>query len=601
MSDESEDDQYPAAWNEVENHDSEDHESEQYESEDHDSNDSETEIRDSFIDVEAEESDEDDEDEDDDYDENHDDGDEPRDGSDTESESGEPTYFPQFTRLPAELRLTIWELVDPYLKCRRVMQFHINDEEMELYEDMVLRKQTKGVRTLLSVNQESRKLGLQHYPNVVNMRQGQYCIPFNSSTDVLLLAHDADPSATLGDISDWCSTVKYVGLNMTPHYPGFQTGPHPADILDDGEGRICRPNGCDYLKAVFLCFDANEWYFHGKKNRKWITPANTFEIKIKERGEYGLKSEPEWTFYWPDVFDTDGCAKLPLAFQHFDDIDSDFVRVWPMMEADGHARRHLDDPWANSDVESVYESELDDYQIDDFVVNGNTAENEDFDNDDESDVDIGPESSDPYNGDTFNGFSPIQDGSSDIQEPVEALGAAVSSLEPESPTGRLPISSDAEEEEPTMQSRKRNKRHIISSDAEDHEDENEELNATSRRVKRARVVLSDSEEGEDDEVNEVRTARTKTIDSDDDSAEESEVEGEDEEDESEEDEEEEKPRPMTLMQKLAQFRSEVPVSPEEGSGSAEEYNEENEEDYDEENEPLDAEFPVSEEDMDGFD
>ncbi|KAI0148561.1 hypothetical protein GGR57DRAFT_234634 [Xylariaceae sp. FL1272] len=586
--------------------------------EEYESDNSEADEGNALVDDEAEESDgygHDDEDDEDDYD-----------GRSDYYHDGEPLYeFPQFARLPFELRAMIWELVDPHLKSKqRVMEFNlVGSKETDLWPWAFLEQQSEPARTLLAVNHESRELALKYYPDVVNLGGRLGHVRYNKANDIVLMHIDLNNVRVL-HLKEWCDGLKYLGLDLT--------------MCDDPPPTLpSRPDGSDSIEVIFYCFGARDQMISAGQS-DWVMSksTNTFVVETFEESP-GVGEDLTHTYYWPDLNDPDfpldetipfdfaiwpkvldgPCRVLPMAIFDFDP-DRDLYRTLRRRVA---KQNGASSPVSSSDGESVYESEADDYEIGDFVVNTPPEQSEDSGDDGEendSDVDHHPDSSllqvgsgDSENGDEFEGFSPVHGDLSDDGDTGELHNAAFSSVEPESPQQNVTVLSSDDDERHVPKQAVRGKRRIISDDEdeESHGEGGEDESAVglqSRPTKRARVLLSDSED-EEEMPSRVRRRRTVPTDLSEDSS----VEGEevangeeDDEEESEEDEEEEEeqPRSKSLMERLRQFRSDNPISPEdEDSNQSEEDEEGGDLGYGEEFEEhhgahYDDEFPESEDD-----
>ncbi|KAI0875565.1 hypothetical protein GGS24DRAFT_454625 [Hypoxylon argillaceum] len=640
-----------------------------------DSDESETEQGDEFFDMEAEESDGHDADEDEDENEYYDEEDDDEDDSHP-SRNSQTYSFPQFSRLPPELRALIWEAVDPDLKSKgRVLDFIIvRTPQPDLWESAVLEQQTAPARTLLAVNQESRSIALKHYPDVVRLRRGLGQVRFKSASDIILLRHFKVTDDVLC-LKRWCDNIKYLAVDVISAQRSESPEPHALPVPDDPSQDF------GALEAVFYCFEGS---IIGRRKLSWAVSEASRQFYIQTFEESpGLGEDFKVQYCWPDPTPDGSFADLVgetymLGFPEMPAIGS--IPIWPMAQFsfDGglslfrKAKRYYEwnkDPESgarllleSSENEPFYESagssEPDDYEPDDYELDGFVVDNFPFSgsegpSDDEEDgVDIhGSQGSSAHghlsDGDErgyeggarfdqgptdFNGFSPLQ-GSSD-DEVTEGMPNATSvTYDPESPDGHVSDAPSLEEQPHAGRHTGRRKRRIVSSDdEEDGEDGGVSgIGSHSRIKKRARVVLSDSEDDEGSGANGVesgaeRSSRPKKrahvilSDSEEDDEEpprssehgiagEGEDEGESDEDEegeeeTEEEEEEEAraSKPMSFMQKLYQFRSEVPVSPEdEPSNSAEEDDEEDQDEYDEEQQFPEAEFPDSAEEDDEVD
>ncbi|KAI0536237.1 hypothetical protein GGR58DRAFT_476055 [Xylaria digitata] len=607
-----------------------------------DSDESETDQGDGFLDMEAEESDGYDEDEDEDGDEDH-----------YHSDHGGHFSFPQFSRLPPELRAMIWEAVDPHLKSKgRVLDFYtINrgDFNYHLNESPTLSQQTAPARILLATNKESRRIALQHYPDTIQLDGGLFDIRFNGSQDIIFL-REALPLEIAFGLEDWSDKIKYLALDRTRADDFFPT---PSDDFDFEQAYKS-------LKAIFYCFDGAGL---GRRKLDWSVSESSKQFYMETYEEQpGLGEDYKTLYCWPDTtvhanfVDRVGEGYM-LDFPPLPAIYG--VPIWPMaqysfdsgLDKYHRVKRHYErtigreagsaSPHESSEGESIYESELDDYARDGFVV-GTSSEGEESSDDEDEGVHIhGPyddlSDHDDLSGEdggedgvqlaqdlyVFNGFSPLQEESSDDEPAGNLPNTILVVRDLESPNDDLSNASSHEEQPRTIAETGRRKRHIVSSDGEDDgEDGGGSIVETSSRTKkRARVILSDSEDEEGGVENGTQSAteessrlkkraRTVLSDSDgeederprpaDDELDEDEDE-DDEDDEATEDEddnegEDESPvsMPTSLLARLRQFRSDVPIPLEgESSNSGEEFDEEERYEDDEGRQPSDVEFPES--------
>ncbi|KAI0427869.1 hypothetical protein F5Y09DRAFT_15348 [Xylaria sp. FL1042] len=580
-----------------------------------------------FFNMEAEESDS--------YDADEDEEDEEE---DRYSYYGYPASFPQFSHLPPELRIAIWEAVDPYLKSKaRVLPLHVVTKPPDIWETATLAYQTARARQLLAACRESRSIALPYYPDVIRIREGLGDVRFNSANDVILL-HRAHQIKDIRVFGPWFGNVKYLAFE------------YPYTPLELYHSVNNLPDVCRNIEAIFQCFDAS---MLGHRLLDWSVSESSKQFYFNpSRGD-----APNTLFCWPDTKLHKNFAECVgedyvLQIPHLPPYSS--VPVWPMalysfdpdtlttdLKLYGKVKRRHErsisrkagsdsplesseaSPNESSEGESFYESELDDYELDGFVVdNPSEGSEEPSEHEDSSDED-GGENNTGFNQDpdTFNGFSPIQDEPSDDESAGNLPNAAIINNDVESDEHSL--SAAQSQQSRTMTQAGRRKRRIVSSDDEDNGEENSEetpREPRSRVQKRARVILSDSEGDEEGRGNSPVSEtqgpsrlkqRAHIVLSDSEVDDEYGKEGEDEDSEDDENDEdgddvtddeddeggEERPvsKPVSLLARLRQFRSDVPVSPELESpkSSAEERDEEEQSEDEEEQGLSGAEFPDS--------
>src|SRR6478735_9550994 len=146
--------------------------------------------------------------------------------------------FPQFGRLPSELRNTIWELFCPELCARhRVLDFQISygtalhpDSASSFVwtvrDGIALGDQTKNLRTVFAVHKESRALATNAFPDSLSIDagSGDATVRFNRNSDVVLMnGLSCPPGRMVFHLPGFASEVKNFALG----------GPN---ILDDLSG-----------------------------------------------------------------------------------------------------------------------------------------------------------------------------------------------------------------------------------------------------------------------------------------------------------------------------------------------------------------------------
>ncbi|GAP90841.1 hypothetical protein SAMD00023353_5500180 [Rosellinia necatrix] len=610
------------------------------------SDESETDQGDHFFDLEAEDSDGHGEDDASDEDEESDEDDEDDDGDD-----GEHYSFPQFSRLPPELRAMIWEAVDPYFDCNaRVLEFEAQRGGIEITPCMTMEQQIAPARTLLSVNKESRHIALVKYPDAIRVRDGE--VRFNSSNDIILirrLCQDVDGPT----LAYWCHKIKYLAIYIVG---GELMDPVDFPVILGGDlGDHVN------LETVYYCMDSCN-FSHSALG--WSVANGHSKQFFKEFDEASLLGSEVYSWLYGWSTGAIPANQVGEIIEHYvpgfcDRARISSIPIQPMVEyADGEgialyqkAKRYYErnhdregTPIESEEGESFSESERDDYSLDSFVVDGSseggggTTDDEDEGvnvhdphnlSDPEYPSDEGTDEEAPqfnHDPDNFNGFSPLQDPSDDeiagsspiaaaATQGIGSLGADesdASSVESQPQTTKQPYrhkrrivsSENGDDSEEggvsTVEPRSRVKRtRLAISDSEDEgvsgNSAGSGVEVAPRLKKRARVILSESEDGEDEGQSHGEGGRLPAHDSEtEDEDEETEETEETEEEDDEGDEEAETSKPMSLLTRLRQFRSDVPVSPERGStNSAEEYDEEERYGDDEEQGFFDAEFPES--------
>ncbi|KAI0194296.1 hypothetical protein EV127DRAFT_215534 [Xylaria flabelliformis] len=578
-----------------------------------------------FFDLEAEESD--------DYEDEN--------GNEADDDYGhrsEHCYFPQFSRLPPELRAMIWEALDPDLKSKaRVLDFIVikkalRDGDFDIWESATLAQQTAPARAVLATCRESRCIALGYYPDTIQLRRGVGEIRFNSANDIILLRLPQDLRVSdLNGLGRLCSKIKYLAFdNGLEYYP---TPRHLPALNDPPQG----------LEAIFSCFDARTF---GHRLLDWSVSKSSKQFYVETFEEQsGLGEDIKALYCWPDTTLHTDFLKLP----EMPAIGS--IPVWLMAQYlfdDGlvlyqKAKRHYErnlgrengsrSPLESSEGESFYESEPDDYVRDGFIVDSSSEESEETSDDEDDRLDVNGLRSSSDHGDSdqelddFNGFSPLQNSSDD--EATSSLRNVTSVVHDvsfeEQPRAanqssrrkRRIVSSEDESDDDDdvvvkVHSRVTSKRaRFITSDSEGDEDGSgidagPGVEGSSRLRKRARIILSDSEHDEDDKHthNEGHQLSEHSLHGNEDDEDDEDGGTEEEEYSDEEDEDLQASKPVSLLARLRQFRSDVPVSPEGESTSSSQEQDEEERYEDEDGQRIpDDEFPDSpdeEGDQDGW-
>ncbi|KAI1082463.1 hypothetical protein F5B20DRAFT_531380 [Whalleya microplaca] len=540
----------------------------------YDSDESGSENGNDLLDMEAVESDgweDDDDDNDDDVN---------NDGMTAYSVSGRPIsktresyYFPQFCKLPIELRRRIWEFFDPDLRSKaRVFEFNILQKEpLVLVEGATLEQQTAPARAMLATYYESRELALKYYPDTLDtiLPGSGRTLRFNAEQDVICISGRCIHYDAFESLIDMIGNTRYLALDISE-----------ATYVDTlRQVTMNRPELLENLKGIYYCYDTADmvrW-----RRQKWwrdCLGGHNFYTQAEEE-QPGVGEDVEFMYCWP-LHPTEysplgqpgnylpGIGMSPMLRFSFEDGLNEYH--------EGRALMLSSDVDSSSDSESSEsDTEEDEYEsegIDDATIgssDGSEAESDVLDN---ADVDTLRESLSPdHLGVGWEG---------------EIAVGQFSSPEPESPDGNgINVDRSASDEEEPVRVASRRKRRVVSSDDEqDPEDEpKEDVEQQSRPIKRSRVVLSDSEDEAEEEVKtQSRSAKRSRVvlsDSEDEDDDEDAKQSQKSEDESEEDEiaqevsEDEEParttKPMSLLQKLRQLPQKKRASYESDDASGE--------------------------------
>ncbi|ORY61438.1 uncharacterized protein BCR38DRAFT_411311 [Pseudomassariella vexata] len=453
--------------------------------------------RDSFLDIEAAESD----------------------GVSDGSEYAEELYsFPQFCRLPIELRHRVWAFFDPDMRAKaRVYDFQVfKHRESSIWESATILQQTAPARAVLAAHRESRELALKFYPDALEFRPGYVTLRFRKSRDVILLSGITEPEDLL-DIRPFLKDVEHVAIDADVDLP-------PDYALKEFMQSM------KHLKALYLCREATE--FPHPYRMRWCAASqeiHSFRVAWTEE-DSGLHEDIESLYCWPNLVDHpefmknekgNGNAHNEDESNHEemgdDEIDEDELSPLKVLNSDGVAlwsmyRFSFDeglrlygkiertaampgnwrDNWkSDSDLELDDEGGFDEYEsdgIDDETIDSDaeSAEEDDLMVQEVSGEDDFDASS------TFNGFSPLRDATpDDVQR--QQPEANFSSLEPESPDARESDQASLDRE-PTRK-RKRANRRVVDSDSEDGDTADEDRSPPRRRAR----IRIESDDDDDDE------------------------------------------------------------------------------------------------------
>ncbi|KAI8661034.1 2EXR domain-containing protein [Fusarium keratoplasticum] len=505
--------------------------------------------------------------------------------------SSTKAHFPQFCRLPIELRQRIWELFCPELRARhRVLDFSISYGTARhpdaasafvwtVRDGIALDDQTRTLRTVLAVHHESRAMATNAFPHSLSMDAGagDAVVRFNRDSDVVLINGLRSPEG-----------------NHVFHLPEF--GSEIKNLALGGWSSLEQIDGTavsnflvkfDQLESFFVCLS----FANCRKSRMaWCTSdlINRYHTQTFER-EAGFGENLQWLYCWPDLRNHADFAKFQM--QRDEDLDNlpepldglllrKGVKAWPMVvfEFERGLRR----------FEMLQTLGL---NPDDSDSEGSDEQSEDEDGGDESGTDLDEYESDgiddneiveTYEDSDEEGISLDEGSPGPSRVDLDAAsddgsGAHFSSPEPDPeepetapvPRGRKRrvVSDSDDESDDDVQPAKRARTDRID-ESEDDEDE-EPVQSQGRGQRSARAVVSDDDDDEDDEDEEdggaPKQEPVENADESDASSDGEDEENEESEDESEdedEDEEDAPPARMSLAERLRLHRQENPIDEE---------------------------------------
>ncbi|KAM0306907.1 hypothetical protein ACHAPM_001485 [Fusarium culmorum] len=509
-------------------------------------------------------------------------------------------YFPQFCRLPIELRHRIWELFCPELCARyRVLDFSISwgtarhPESDSAFvwtvrEGLALEDQTKNLRTVFAVHQESRAFATNAFPNTlaIDSGAGDAIVPFNQKSDVVLVNGLSCPSGRhIFHLPDFASEVKNLALG----------GPAILDNLGDSNIPTILKEFTQ-LESFYVNVSSTDCQ---KSSLQWCTSdlVNHYRTETYER-QPGLGEDLQFLWCWPDLERHPDFAKYQINRDTWDNLPDRLgrslekrgIKAWPMVAFEferGLRRFELlqtlgpdfgddsDDSDEEEDDDGDDGPDLDQYESDGIDDDEIVERYEDSD-----DEGISLASGSPAPARQVHQIS-------DDEDDDDGAGANFSEPEPEpesAPVQRgrkrrvVSDSDDEEEEEEDVQPLTKRARVIVESDDEDDEPQ---VSQPERSQKRARTVVSDDEDDDD----QGGVSRQDSDNGGDSSSSEEESEDSDEEDVP--------PAKLSLAERLRLHREENPVDNEDSDDDAssrtadeDSEDEEDEEDDDEERNPF---------------
>ncbi|GKT80500.1 hypothetical protein ColTof4_12923 [Colletotrichum tofieldiae] len=523
-------------------------------------------------------------------------------------------FFPEFRRLPIELRHRIWQFFCPDLALLpRVISFQMvcSPKQDSIWESATLENQIAAANAMLAVHRESRELALKAFPDTLAIREGRRIVRFHKQRDVVHLN---------GQKKSWEHNINVPGFSENVVNLALHTSE-----LDPRELRLflAFPN----LKNVF------DFAWHSDRRiphrLRWCASDKIHRYEIEQLQKNVHSGEDlHFIYCWPNVEEhrefaqkqaglTELCEAAMTEIAEIREEDPDFMEDgdvarlgeidywkitcfgWDAADrfeaflakhgvADGDmpatdGSDDNDEGGSNDSDDSSDQNEYESDGIDDATIDGESGD------EDEDDllIDTRQESDDndeEGGASDFGGFSPLMDEDGGMMIDGSGPMAHFSSPEPESGDDRprlgsrrarqVASSEDDEEsgedevEEPARGTSRRGP--VVLSDDEDGEEDGEKpSHGTSRR---GRVVLSDDEDEEVEATKPARPSgrRARVLLSDDEDEDEDEggadvgiVERKGGSDD--EDEQASTKKPLSLAEKLAHNRRENPLSDEEES------------------------------------
>ncbi|GKU05756.1 hypothetical protein FLAG1_06596 [Fusarium langsethiae] len=504
-------------------------------------------------------------------------------------------YFPQFCRLPIELRHRIWELFCPDLRARyRVLGFTIsygttrhpesaNAFVWTVRDGLALEDQTKNLRTVFAVHQESRAFATNAFPNSLSIDagSGDAVVPFNQKSDVVLVDGLSCPSGrNIFHLPDFASEVKNLALG----------GP---DILDNlGDRNVpTLLNEFTQLESFYVNVSSKDCQ---KSSLQWCTSdlVNHYQTETYER-QPGLGEDLQFMWCWPDLERHPDFAKYQIKRDTWDNLPDPLgstletrrIKAWPMVAFEYERGLRRFEMLQTLGPDFGDDSDSSDEEEDDGDDNGTDLDQYESDGIDDDEIVEAHEDSDDE-GISLASGSPAPARRihqiSDDEDDEDGVGANFSEPEPEPESApvqrgrkRRVVSDSDDEEEEDVQPLTKRARVIIDSDDEDGEPQ---VSQPERSQKRSTTLVSDDED-DDDQGGVSRQDSDNAGDS-----------SSSEEESEESDEEDAPPAKLSLAERLRLHREENPVenedSDDDASSRTADEESDDEEDDDEERNPF---------------
>ncbi|KAL2260851.1 hypothetical protein VTK26DRAFT_5033 [Humicola hyalothermophila] len=446
---------------------------------------------------------------------------------DSGSDMLELEFFPQFKRLPFELRRQIWEFFCPDLTAKsRVLEFQLlrqygandNPSRIMIWEGPFIEQQTRAARIMTAVHQESRQLVLEAFPDLLAIPQSKQLIRFNAKSDIVFLR---DFDRVLGHEGKF------------PRIPGFCEHIHQLAIESTG---LNEERGPLFTRALSAFERLQRVYYatvpadHKPAHLRWCASPlarRYFFITSEERS--GLGEDADHLFCWPDVEKHQSFTEdeIPLGGMGQDlakvgvnvkAVQSSGLEIWPMVEFlwESGIRRfdsllmwdgEGDIDWSSSgevypdpDTDTGYDSEG---WIVDSSISESASETEDdlvvlddADDDGSNEDDSEPGSGDGSSEASAPSLAGHRDFPIDLTDDNDHAGIPTfSSPERSSPVDHSDESvSEVEDAAPRAHRLKRPRARVVGSDSDEDSEGNPRPKRARTEARRNLVVLSDDDE-----------------------------------------------------------------------------------------------------------
>ncbi|KAG5975707.1 hypothetical protein E4U56_003372 [Claviceps arundinis] len=260
-----------------------------------------------------------------------------------------PGAFPQFVRLPPELRHEIWHFYCPDLSVKaRVLPFkkwpgsafrETRRKCLSASDHGALADQTRNLRAMLSTHRESRSIAVRKYPNELAMdtASGTSIVRFRKETDVIFLmelltdvnysvpefGHEIENLA-VGLVENFSSEKYFDNETILKVLPGIQ---------------VLFPN----LKRLFSHWPAMT---HATDMEEWCVTECVHSYMVKAcRGWEPYSDEyTDTLFCWPDLdAHPDFARSLVPKMCSLEEMEETGVEFWPIVEFESETSMQMYD------------------------------------------------------------------------------------------------------------------------------------------------------------------------------------------------------------------------------------------------------------------
>lgn len=247
-------------------------------------------------------------------------------------------YFPQFMRLPPEIRQQIWGFFCPDLAAKhRVFWLDARPKGFELTNAVIItpysiwEQHTKPNRTILAVHAESRSLALKAFPDTLRTSRG--ILRFNAKKDVIVLNSVERLFYRYGEVPLVCGfteNIQHLAVPLSVFSIRPRWGPLAIPPFSQFKN----------LKTFYCFLDADD---HSPELLNWCASdlVTRYECENFER-QPGLGEDAQVLHCWPDLENHRAFAEKEISAEslirdrHINPMEikrtlPDGVEIWPMV------------------------------------------------------------------------------------------------------------------------------------------------------------------------------------------------------------------------------------------------------------------------------